>query len=91
MTTVVQPAVSRIAAEDFLAHEAELLDHGRFEEWHQLFTPDGTYVIPLSDDEDFTRHAAIVNDNPLRLEERGSFERSSQPAEARPLQRRRIH
>jgi 3-phenylpropionate/cinnamic acid dioxygenase small subunit len=70
MTTVVQPTVSRIAAEDFLFHEAELLDREQFEDWHRLFTPEGTYVIPLSDDEDFTRHAAIVNDDPLRLEER---------------------
>lgn len=70
MTSLVQPAVSRIAAQDFLAHEAELLDHERFEDWHQLFTADGTYIIPLSDDEDFSRHAAIINDDPLRLEER---------------------
>jgi 3-phenylpropionate/cinnamic acid dioxygenase small subunit len=70
MTTVAQPTVSRIAAEDFLVHEAELLDHERFGDWHQLFTPEGTYIIPLGDDEDFSRHAAIVNDDPLRLEER---------------------
>jgi 3-phenylpropionate/cinnamic acid dioxygenase small subunit len=70
MTTVVQPTVTRIAVEDFLVHEAELLDHERFEDWHRLFTAEGTYVIPLGADEDFSRHAAIVNDDPLRLEER---------------------
>lgn len=72
MQTAVVPTstVSRLAVEDFLIHEAELLDHGRYEDWHQLFTSDGTYLIPLSADGDLSRHAAIINDDPLRLEER---------------------
>jgi 3-phenylpropionate/cinnamic acid dioxygenase small subunit len=73
MQTSDAPAatVSRLAVEDFLFTEADLLDHGLFEEWHRLFTDDGTYLIPLSDDgHDLSRYAAIVNDDPLRLEER---------------------
>jgi 3-phenylpropionate/cinnamic acid dioxygenase small subunit len=62
--------ISRHTVEDFLVHEAELLDEGRFEEWHALFTAEGTYVIPLSDEGDPSRYASLVYDDPLRLEER---------------------
>jgi 3-phenylpropionate/cinnamic acid dioxygenase small subunit len=62
--------ISRYAVEDFLVQEAELLDEGRFEDWHTLFTAEGTYVIPLSDEGDHSRYASLVYDNPLRLEER---------------------
>src|SRR6266403_1015983 len=37
----------RSEIEQFLAHEAWLLDHGRFDEWLGLFTADATYWIPL--------------------------------------------
>lgn len=62
--------ISRQFVEDFLIHEAELLDDGHFQDWHALFTPDGTYRIPLSDGDDTSRQAALVNDDPLRLDER---------------------
>lgn len=32
--------------EDFLVHEARLLDDGRFDEWLGLFTPEATYWVP---------------------------------------------
>lgn len=32
--------------EYFLYHEARLLDESRFEEWLELFTPDGLYWVP---------------------------------------------
>jgi 3-phenylpropionate/cinnamic acid dioxygenase small subunit len=35
-----------VEATAFLYREARLLDDGRFEEWLDLFTPDGTYWIP---------------------------------------------
>jgi len=60
----------RQAVEDFIVHEAELLDDMRFDDWHKLFTADGTYRIPLSEDTDPRRHASLVFDDPLRLEER---------------------
>jgi benzoate/toluate 1,2-dioxygenase beta subunit len=39
------------AAEEFLFHEATLLDQGRFEEWMELFTPDGVYWVPVEPDQ----------------------------------------
>lgn len=63
-------ALNRQTAEEFLVHEAELIDHRRFEDWHELFTEDGTYSIPLSDEGDPSRYASLVYDDPLRLEER---------------------
>ncbi len=38
-------------AELFLFDEAELLDGGRFEEWMELFTPDGDYWVPAAPDQ----------------------------------------
>lgn len=37
--------------ENFLLHEAHLLDDRRFEEWMELFTPDGFYWAPASPDQ----------------------------------------
>lgn len=62
--------ISRQAVEDFLVAEAELLDEGRFEEWHALFTEDARYTIPLKDDADPRHCLLIVNDDALRLDER---------------------
>jgi 3-phenylpropionate/cinnamic acid dioxygenase small subunit len=70
MTSVQTSTVDRLAVEDFLVHEADLLDHSRFEDWHQLFTADGCYFIPSSEHEDPTHQGFFVNDDPLRLEER---------------------
>lgn len=46
-----QPAtpVTRSAVEDFLYHEAELLDTWRLEEWLECFEPGATYQIPSTD------------------------------------------
>ena len=33
--------------EQFLYHEARLLDLQRYEEWLELFTPDASYWVPL--------------------------------------------
>ena len=45
-------AVSRSAVEEFLYHEAELLDGWRLPEWSELFTDDGRYDIASLDAED---------------------------------------
>jgi PAH dioxygenase small subunit len=37
----------RLAVQDFLVAEAELLDHRRFEEWLALWTDDATYYVPV--------------------------------------------
>ena len=39
----------RAAVEDFLYHEADLLDERRFEEWLELFTDDARYWMPVRD------------------------------------------
>jgi PAH dioxygenase small subunit len=37
----------RLAVQDFLVHEAALLDHRRFDEWLDLWTEDATYFVPV--------------------------------------------
>jgi benzoate/toluate 1,2-dioxygenase beta subunit len=39
------------AVEQFLVHEARLLDERRFEEWRDLFAEDGHYWVPLKPDQ----------------------------------------
>jgi len=38
--------LSRAAAEEFIIHEARLLDERRFRDWMTLFADDGTYWVP---------------------------------------------
>jgi benzoate/toluate 1,2-dioxygenase beta subunit len=38
-------------AENFLIHEARLLDERRFEDWLALFTADGWYWVPIEPDQ----------------------------------------
>jgi 3-phenylpropionate/cinnamic acid dioxygenase small subunit len=54
--------------EDFLYHEAELLDERRYEEWLALFTEDARYWMPMrrnvprnAPEREFTREGADVN------------------------------
>ncbi|WP_202125297.1 aromatic-ring-hydroxylating dioxygenase subunit beta [Actinomadura physcomitrii] len=42
-------AATRAEIEDFLYHEADLLDEWRLEEWRDLFTDDGRYYVPATD------------------------------------------
>ena len=42
--------LSRAEAEDFLIHEAELLEGWQLDDWHGLFLADGRYEIPALDD-----------------------------------------
>jgi 3-phenylpropionate/cinnamic acid dioxygenase small subunit len=58
----------RQEVEDFLYHEAELLDERRFEEWLELFTEDARYFMPMRRnvpadqlEREFTREGADVN------------------------------
>lgn len=37
--------------EEFLVHEARLLDDGRFDEWLKLFTPEARYWVPSQVDQ----------------------------------------
>ena len=42
---------SRAALEDFIIHEARLLDERRFRDWMGLFAEDGTYWVPAVPDQ----------------------------------------
>lgn len=42
-------ALVRLEVEDFLYHEADLLDSWRLDEWAELFTEDAQYTVPATD------------------------------------------
>src|SRR4029453_7611730 len=64
---------SRAEIEDFLFHEAALLDDWKVAEWAALFTDDGEYMVPPTDDPhaDPRTTLFLVYDDRRRLEERG--------------------
>lgn len=47
--TLTDTSLGRAEAEDFLYHEAAILDGWRLDDWLQLFLPEGTYEIPTPD------------------------------------------
>ncbi|MEO5881498.1 MAG: aromatic-ring-hydroxylating dioxygenase subunit beta [Caldimonas sp.] len=65
--------ISRAEAEDFLYHEAALLDEWKVQEWAALFTDDGEYMIPNTDapHADPKTTLFLVFDDRHRLAERG--------------------
>src|SRR5437899_5313277 len=69
--SVTTPVDRRSEVEQFLYHEAWLLDHGRLDEWLGLFTGDATYWIPLQADQTDPRAtSSIVYDDRRLLEVR---------------------
>ncbi|WP_433503196.1 aromatic-ring-hydroxylating dioxygenase subunit beta [Pseudonocardia halophobica] len=75
MTTVeARPVadVTRAEVEDFLFHEAALLDDWRLEEWIELFTLDCTYEVPATDapDADPGLTWSLIHDRRTMLEQR---------------------
>lgn len=73
-TSSVSPAlsVSRLEIEDFLYHEAALLDEWRLEEWLDLFTLDAVYEVPATNlpDSDPSSTFALIHDGRAMLEQR---------------------
>ena len=66
-------AVSRAAVEDFLYHEADLLDSWKLEEWAELFSDDGQYWVPSTDappDADPRHSLFLIYDDRHRIGER---------------------
>lgn len=50
----------------FLFHEARLLDERRWQEWAELFLPEGTYWAPASPDQpDPVNHVSLIYENEL--------------------------
>ena len=64
--------ISRAQIEDFLYHEAALLDAWRLEEWMELLTDDIVYEVPSTDlpDGDPETTLFLIADNALRLRSR---------------------
>jgi p-cumate 2,3-dioxygenase beta subunit len=64
--------LSRFDAEDFLIHEAALLDSWKLLEWADLFTEDGEYLVPATDDPDGKagKSLFLIYDDRHRLGER---------------------
>jgi p-cumate 2,3-dioxygenase beta subunit len=71
----LETALLREEIEDFLYHEAALLDDWRLDEWLALFTDDARYVVPTTDlpDGDPRRDLVLIDDDLTRL--RGRVER----------------
>lgn len=63
---------TRSEVEDFLFHEADLLDQWRLEEWLALLTEDAAYYVPPNDrpDADHRDTLFTIADDATRLRER---------------------
>src|ERR1043166_7314684 len=57
-------------AEQFLYRECRLLDERRLDEWLALFTEDGTYWLPASDNADPEREPSLIYDDSLQRTKR---------------------
>src|SRR2546428_752154 len=58
-----------MSPEEFLYHEARLLDSQRYEEWLALFTADATYWVPLEQGQkDPHETSSIIHDDRTLLE-----------------------
>jgi p-cumate 2,3-dioxygenase subunit beta len=83
----------RQAVEDFLFHEAVLLDAWRLDEWLALWTEEVSYLVPATDrpDGDPTRDLFFIQDDRFLLEQRvGSLMTKTAWAESPHSTTRRI-
>jgi len=64
--------VTRAEVEDFLFHEAALLDEWRLNEWQELLTDDAHYLVPPNDDldGDYKSSLFIIADDRERIRQR---------------------
>ena len=59
------------SCEQFLLHEARLLDDGKFDDWLALFTPEAWYWVPSEPDQaDRFETVSLINDDRRLLETR---------------------
>jgi p-cumate 2,3-dioxygenase beta subunit len=72
MTVATRSVVTRAEVEDFLYHEAALLDEWRLKEWEALLTDDATYYVPPNDqlDSDHRNTLFLVADDRERIRQR---------------------
>ena len=74
--------------EQFLFHEARLLDTQRYEEWLELFTEDATYWVPLEQGQkDPYETSSIIHDDRTLLELRVKQMRHPRAHARQPLAR----
>ena len=74
--------------EQFLYHEARLLDTQQFEAWLNLFTEDSTYWVPLErDQQDPYETSSIIHDDRTLLELRVRQARHPRAHARQPLAR----
>jgi benzoate/toluate 1,2-dioxygenase beta subunit len=74
--------------EQFLYHEARLLDTGQLEAWLELFTDDATYWLPLERDQtDPLETSSIIHDDRTLLELRVKQARHPRAHARQPLAR----
>lgn len=72
MTVQTTQTVTRAEVEDFLFHEAALLDEWKLDEWQTLLADDATYLIPPNDDldGDYRKSLFIIADDRERIRQR---------------------
>lgn len=72
MTLHATQTVTRAEVEDFLFHEAALLDEWKLDEWQTLLTDTATYMIPPNDDLDGNHRSSlfIIADDRERIRQR---------------------
>jgi p-cumate 2,3-dioxygenase beta subunit len=72
MTFAVSKAVTRAQVEDFLYHEAALLDDWKLREWEALLTDDAAYYVPPNDrpEGDHRQTLFLIADDRERIRQR---------------------
>jgi p-cumate 2,3-dioxygenase beta subunit len=73
MNAPVAPgSITRAEVEDFLYHEADLLDRWKLDDWLKLLTDDASYYVPPNDKPDADHRFTLftVADDIVRLRER---------------------
>lgn len=71
LTTATTTAALREEVEAFVLREALLADESRYEDWEALWTDDGVYWVPLSDEDyDPTERTSIIHDDRTRIAQR---------------------
>ena len=77
-----------MTVEQFLYHEARLLDTQRYEEWLELFTDDATYWVPLEQNQkDPFEMSSIIHDDRTLLDLRVKQARHPRAHARQPLAR----
>ncbi|WP_353475816.1 aromatic-ring-hydroxylating dioxygenase subunit beta (plasmid) [Salipiger sp. H15] len=74
MSKIETPALLHEVTE-FLWTEADILDGKRYDEWLDLWTEDGLYIMPMGDGEDYANQVNLCYDNAkMRRDRVGRFQ-----------------